>query len=287
MKAMRILAGVVVALGLGACGLASDDAEELGHTAGDVMASLDETGTGGGFAWNVAPLDRPGFDRSATDLALDLLLPSAHAATCWGQAFSACTASVRTKDFGGCTLGRSTLTGTVTLTFSEPTCLLLRSGAAVTRTADFTLTGPRDATITVSSPGGGQKVTRTQDGYTYTVLGMERVGKDAKGKTLFDIATRTTEDLVVVGLTRGERELKSGKLVVEHKVAGYSTTLQPEGLKWNGSCNCPVSGKLTGSIAGGKHDGKSASIEFTSCGSGNVTLDGEVTPVAFDRCSAL
>lgn len=286
MKAYRML--MAAALVLGGCGgTLADDAEEIGHAAADVMASLDETGTGGGFAWNVVPLDRPGFDKTAVDRALDLVLPNAYAAACWTVTFSACDAGVRTKDFGDCALGLNKLSGSVTLTFSNQACTAAAVGDSITRAADFTLTGARNATLTVSAPGGGQKVTRTADGYLYTVLGMERIGKDGKGKTVFDIGTKTLEDLVVQGYFRKDRVVKSGKLEIEHKLAGYKTVFQPENVTWDGTCNCPVSGKLTGSVVGGKNDGKSASVTFTGCGTGDVTMNGEVTPTNFDRCAKL
>ncbi len=289
MKSIRLLA--VVAVALGGCGSSGvDDVEEVGHAAADVMASLDETGTSGTLAWNAAPIDRPGFDRSIFDRASELAMPSAYAAVCWARPalqFSTCDNGVRTKDFGSCTLGLSTLEGDVTLTFSDPACTF-EVGSSVTRTADFKLTGRRNATLTVSSPGGGQRVTHTApNGYTYEVLGMERIMTSRAGETLFDIATKTDEPLVVTGTSRATRVINSGKLEIEHKLAGYTLTLVPENLTWDGTCNCPVSGKLTGSITGGKNSGDTASVEFQGCGSGTVTVGGESKTVSFDRCSLL
>jgi hypothetical protein len=284
MKSIRWLAAVAVALG--GCGQGVDEAEEVGHAAADVMASLDETGTGGGFAWNVAPIDRPGFDRNIFDKALDLAMPPAYAAACWTERFGTCNAGVMTKSFDACALGGNKLEGSVTLTFSDTTCSL-GIGSSVTRTADFTLTGRRNATLTVSAPGGGQRVTRNADGFNYAVLGMERIMKNGAGKTLFDIATKTDEDFVVKGLTRRNRVIQSGKLEIEHKLAGYTLTLVPENVTWDGTCNCPVSGKLTGTITGGKNSGDTASVEFQGCGNGTVTVGGEAKTVSFDRCAAL
>ncbi|MBI5548553.1 MAG: hypothetical protein HY901_32115 [Deltaproteobacteria bacterium] len=287
MTTMRLMAAMTMAALVGCGGLAIDETEEVGQAAADVLASFDEAGTGSGFAWNVVPLDRPGFDKSPLDRALDLAMPSAYAAACWGQSFATCNAGVRTKDFGDCALGANKLSGTVKLTFSDSGCSMAATGASVTREANFTLTGRRDATLSVTSPGGGQMATRTADGWLFKVKGMERVMKDRNDKTLFDIATHTEEDLVVQGRERFNRTIQSGKMVIEHKLAGYTTTLVPENVKWDGTCNCPVSGKLTGSITGGTSSGDSAVVEFTGCGTGKVTVGAEVKDVTFDRCAAL
>ena len=74
-------------------------------------------------------------------------------ASCWGSTFSACSAGVRTRDFGDCTLGAATLSGAVALTFNRAAlCVVVVAGDAVTRTADFTLTGPYGGTLEVTSP---------------------------------------------------------------------------------------------------------------------------------------
>ena len=113
--------------------------------------------------------------------AMDDVIPSAYAATCWEPTFSACSATgVRTKDFGGCMIGGATLAGTVTLTFNQPLCVVLTAGDAVTRTADLTLTGLYGGTLEITSPGGGQTLTKTADGFEYSVGGMERVADDGR-----------------------------------------------------------------------------------------------------------
>lgn len=285
MKAIRWAVAAVLALS--GCGAGVDEVEEVGHAAADVMASLDETGAGSAFALNVAPIERPGLGRSTLDAVLDLALPDAFAAACWSERFSACSAGVRTKTFDACGLGRNKLEGRVTLTFSDAGCSFSSAGDSVTRSADFTLTGRRNATLTVSSPGGGQRVTRNAQGFSYAVLGMERVMKNGAGETLFDIATKTDEDLVVTGSSRFNRVIHSGKLEIEHKLAGYTITLVPQNVTWDGTCNCPVSGTLAGSISGGKNSGDTATIEFQGCGNGTVTVGGETKTVAFDRCAAL
>ena len=200
-------------------------------------------------------------------------MPSAYAASCWPSTFSACDAGVRTREFADCTIGAATLEGSVTLTFTRTAaCALLTDGDAVTRTADFTLTGLYGGTLDVTSPGGGQTVTRTATGFEYTVGGMQRVLTGPGGRTWFDVTTRTTAPIVVTGSGRTDLVIASGMLEVSHNVAGYTVTLAPTNLTWNASCNCAVSGTLTGTIAGGPFDGESAAVTLTGCGQADVTM---------------
>ena len=220
--------------------------------------------------------------------AMDDVIPSAYAATCWEPTFSACSATgVRTKDFGGCMIGGATLEGTVTLTFNQPLCTVLTAGDMVTRTAALTLTGRYGGTLEITSPGGGQTLTKTADGFQYSVGGMERVVTTAGGRTLFDVATRTIAPIVVTGSSRADLKIVSGSFEIDHKVAGYKVTLTAENLAWTSSCNCASSGTLSGTVSGGKHDGKTASVMITCCGEADVTIDGETESVSMDRCALM
>ena len=92
---------------------------------------------------------------------------------------------------------------------------------------------------------------------------------------------------MVTGLTRANRVVKSGKFDVIHNLAGYTVQFVPDNVSWDGTCNCPVSGKLTGSIIAGKNVGKSAEVVFNGCGKGTVTVGTDTEDVNFDRCAAL
>jgi len=266
-----------------------DEAEQIGETVGEAMSSLDESVSGESSAallpFRRVPDDLKG---SPWQRAMDSVIPSAYAATCWEPTFSACSATgTRTKDFGGCMIGGATLEGTATLTFTQPLCTVATAGDAVTRTADLTLTGRYGGTLEITSPGGGQTLTRTADGFTYNVGGMERVVTTAGGRTLFDVATRTTAPIVVTGSSRADLKIVSGSLEIDHKIAGYKVTLTADNLAWTSSCNCASSGTLTGMVSGGKHDGKTASVIITGCGEADVTIDGETESVTMDRCSPM
>ena len=263
-----------------------DEADQIGESVGEAMSSLDES-VAGGAATAMLPYRRMPDELKGPlwRRAMDGVIPSAYAATCWEPTFSACNASgVRSKDFGGCTIGGATLDGTVTLTFNRPLCAVLTAGDAVTRTADLTLTGLYGGTLEVTSPGGGQTLTKTAAGFDYTVGGMERILTGPGGRTLFDIATRTTAPIVVTGSSRADLKIVSGSLEVDHKIAGYKVTLTADNLAWTSSCNCATSGTLTGVVSGGRYDGKSASVTLTGCGEADVTIGDETESVSLDRC---
>ncbi|HVU51760.1 MAG TPA: hypothetical protein VHL80_13785 [Polyangia bacterium] len=278
--------GAVAVLGAGGCRKPSlADQEQVGAASGEVMASLDESLDGRATTAFLTPepLRGPLWRR-----ALDALEPSAYAASCFPSTFSACAAGVRTRQYTQCSLGPSTLDGTVTLTFTRTAlCALATADDAVTRTADLTLTGPWGGTLTVSSPDGGQTLTKTAAGFEFTVAGMERVLVGPGGRTLFDISTRTTAPFVVTGSSRADLVIASGTLEVTHELAGYTVSLDASNLAWSATCNCAVSGSLTGTVTSGKLSGRSATVELKGCGRADVTIDGDTDSVTLDRCAGI
>lgn len=296
------MAGVVGAGAVGCKKAASDtDQAQVGQAVGETMASADESFQGG-TTMAMLPADRstaPALPlpmlRAPRELrgpawrrALDALVPKAYAGACLLTDFSKCADGVRTRNFGNCELGDATLDGSVTLTFSDTTaCTMTGTNASVTRTADFTLTGPYGGTLQVTSPGGGQTLTRTASGFSYHVGGMERVLTGPGGHTLFDVATDTTSDIMVTGSSRADLMISSGTLEIHHKLAGYTVTLSASNLTWTPHCNCATAGTLTGSISGGKLDGQTASVTLMGCGEAEVTLGTQTESVTLDRCVAL
>ncbi|MES1204426.1 MAG: hypothetical protein ABUS79_00690 [Pseudomonadota bacterium] len=286
---------VVAAASASGCRRMGDDYEgQIASAVGEVMAGADESVQGGTATAMGAGVPVPTL-RTPDELrgplwrrALGAIVPEAHAASCWPATLSACTGGVRTRTFESCTIGRSTLEGSVTFTFSRPmVCAAVTAGDTVTRAAAFTLTGPYGGTLEVTSPGGGQTLTRTAAGFDYSVGGMQRVLTGPGGKKLFDVSTRTTTPITVTGTSRADLVIASGALEITHNLAGYKVTLVPRNLAWSASCNCAVSGSLTGTVSGGSADGKSASVELTGCGQANVTIDGDTESVTLDRCAAI
>jgi hypothetical protein len=264
------------------------DQDQIGDAVGELMASVDESTKGSGATARLPILRMPEeLKPPVWHRMYDGFCHTAYAASCVQSLFATCNAGVRARTFNQCSIGAATLDGMVTLTFSDTrACTLVAAGDSVTRTADFTLTGPYGGTLAVSSPGGGQVLTKTATGFDYNVPGMQRVLTGPAGRKLFDISTRTTSPIHINGSSRADLTIVSGALEVSHNLAGYKVTLQPENLTWNTTCNCAVSGKLTGTVAGGgKLDGKSASVTITGCGSADVDIDGDTESVTLDRCA--
>ena len=269
------------------------DQDQIGAAVGEVMASLDEATRGSG-----ANAYRPSFPilRMPDEFrgprwrrAFDWVAPVAYAGSCVQSLFTMCSAGARARTFDQCQVGAATLNGTVTLAFSDGAgCTMSSAGQYVTRTADFALTGPYGGTLVVSAPAGGQTLTRLSDGFDYIVGGMRRVLTGPTGRALFDISTRTTAPIHLTGTSRADLVMVSGALEVSHNLAGYKVTLAPQNLAWASTCNCAVSGQLTGTIAaGGKLNGKTATVVLTGCGQADVTVDGDTESVTLDRCATL
>lgn len=296
MMARMVLApmGLLVAAAAGALGAGCRkqslaDQEQIGAAVGEVMASVDESTKGSGATARLPILRMPDELRVAPlwRQVYDGVVRTAYAGGCVQALFATCAGGVRTRTFDQCSIGAATLDGMVTLTYSDTrSCAVVAAGDSVNRSADFTLTGPWGGTLAVSSPGGGQVLTRTATGFDYAVLGMHRVLTGPGGRTLFDISTRTVSPIHLTGSSRSDLVVTSGALEVSHNLAGYKVTLVPESLSWTTTCNCAVSGKLTGTVAGsGKLDGKSASVTITGCGQAEVEIDGERESVTLDRCA--
>jgi hypothetical protein len=287
--ALLLVVPTLAAAGAGCRRAGATDQDQLGAAVGEVMASIDESTSGSGATAQLLPILRtPDALRTPRWQRLFDLVPPVYAASCWQSAFAACASGVRTRTFDACTIGPSTLTGSVSLTFSDSAaCTIAGAGESVHRMADFTLTGPYGGTLAVTSTGGGQTLTRTATGFEYTVQGMQRVLTGPGGRTLFDVSTRTTSPIAITGSSRADLVIASGALEVSHNLAGYKVTFVPENLAWSPTCNCAVSGRLTGTVQGGgsKLDGKSASIDLMGCGHADVSIDGDTESVTLDRCA--
>jgi hypothetical protein len=286
-----VLVGASLAmLAAGACRKQSlADQDQIGAAVGEVMASADESTKGSGATAQLPILRMPEEMRGPLwRQVFDGVVRTAYAGSCVQSPFASCVAGVRTRTFDTCSVGAATLDGSVTLMFSDTTsCAVAAVGDMVNRTASFTLTGPYGGTLAVSAPGGGQTLTKTATGFDYAVPGMERVLTGPGGHTLFDISTRTTTPIQITGSSRADLVIVSGALEVTHHLAGYKVTLVPQNLSWSTTCNCAVSGSLSGTVSGGKHDGKSALVTLTGCGQADVTVDGDTESVTLDRCASI
>lgn len=308
MKEIRWLKTCIFGLALLAltgCGSFKSDAEEVSQQAGDVMASMDESSGSnsgsGGFAAAQRALEvealaahqtfsrrMPAEVGQAWWQSLPLVPREASAATCAATStFGACTSNVVSRTFGGCTIGTATLSGSVTLTWSDAatdsTCQMTASSHSVTRVPAFTITGPRGGTLTVSKTGTvGQKITRgtTAGNFSFTNDGIRRVIATGSGTTLFDFTTETTTAITITGTSRSDRVVSGGVLKVTDNVNSVSCDLVPTAVTWTSTCNCASSGTWAGTCS----DGKTFSISISGCGTATATVGTTSTSVTFDRC---
>jgi hypothetical protein len=271
------------------------DQGQIGASVGEVMASADESANGGSTTAMLVPalpvlrapdVLRPPLWRRAVGALSPI--STAYAASCLPVTYSACAAGVRTATFDNCSVGAITVDGSINLSFSETAaCNIATVGDSVNRTGSLTLSA-LGGSLAITTPGGGQTLTRTATGFTFAVPGMERVLTLASGRTLFDISTMTTSPLVINGASRADMVIVGGTLVVQHNLANYSVSLTPNNLTWTPTCNCASSGSLTGTVtSSGADNGKSATVTLTGCGTADVTIDGDTESVTLDRCAAI
>lgn len=266
------------------------DIAETAQQIGDVMASVDESG--GNSNGTIATLENQRRymaikeKQLASNIAqdvFDLLTPinKAQAAACSATAFSACSSGTMVRDLNSCTIGSAVFSGNITLNFSQAACTLNTNGDYVNRNPNFTVTGRRNALLTVTKTGtNGQRMTRVASGnYNLTNDGVRRVFS-ASGSTLFDYTTTTTSAIAVTGTSRADRVMNGGSLQVVNNRTGVACTFAPNAVAWSSNCNCASSGEWTGSCS----DGKTGSVSITSCGRATITLDDDSDDLSFDRC---
>lgn len=266
------------------------DIQETGQQIGDVMASVDESGgtSNGTMAFMegqrkfmaVKDKQRP---RNIAQDVFDLFTPikSAQAVACKDTTFSACSSSSKVRDLSGCTIGSAEFTGTITLNFSDAACVMNSTNDTVDRTPNFTVTGRRNATLTVSKTGSiGQRIEKTgTSSFSFSNDGIRRVFS-ASGVDLFDFTTLTTSNITVTGTSRSDRVMTGGTLRVTNNKTSVSCDYSPSNVAWSSTCNCAISGSWTGNCS----DGKSSELNITGCGTATFTINDSSENLEFDRC---
>lgn len=226
-----------------------------------------------------------------------LIYGSAKAANCARAFDQVCNTGIKTATYGDCAISARnfSLSGSVTLTYSNNSCLL-GVGDYVTRTYDDTISGPRSGAIQTTSAlranylgtqiGGGGKLTHTGATlWTMDLLGKHKIGT-RNGRTLFDVSARTTTPIQVTStLSRSGRTITAGALEVSHNLAKFTATMtvnasQP--LVWSSLCCHPISGSFdtvyTGAITG------SSTITFNGCGTAQLSKDGSTRTLSLGYC---
>lgn len=273
------------------------DIEETAQQLGDMMASLDESS--GNTSGTLSRLEGEyrTFARvmptaiGGTSIG-SLVLPSAQAADCvTASNFGTCSVNTITRTFNGCTIGGATLNGTVTLTWggSSTSCQMNSAGATVARSPNFTITGRRSATLSVSkssTTGTGQQLiwvsgSGTSKVFTFTSDGIRRV-ITVGGSTPYDFTTATTSAITITGTTRASRVMTGGAVRVTDNLTSVTCDYSPSNVTWSSSsCNCPTSGSWSGSCS----NGKTSALTITGCGTATYTLGDQSQSFSFDRCS--
>lgn len=286
----KIISLLIFAFIFEACSEVEDaaDIQETAQQIGDVMASVDESGgdSNGTMAFNegqrrfIARREQnvQGLFLNDVYSFLNPVKPT-EAAACSTTSFSACNAGQRVRDLNNCTIGSAIFTGDVTLTFSNP-CSLSSNGDFVHREPNFTVSGRRGATLTVTKSGThGQTTTRTPAGFNFANDGIRRVFT-LSGETLFDYTTSTTSNILVTGTSRANRVMDGGNLRILNNRTAVTCNYVPNDVTWSSTCNCASSGSWTGSCS----DGKTTAVRITGCGTATVTMGEESEDFSFDRC---
>lgn len=291
------------------------DIEETAQQIGDVMASMDEQGGDDGSVVASENIRiRKTFERynqdppaSVANNVMSILVSPAEAVACYtsgvGYGWGTCTGRTLTRSFNDCSIGTTAvLSGDVTLTWSGSGTNCTWGGApvagdAIKRVPNFTITGRRGATLTVSAKkvdgttvSNGQLLSFVSGSspnmvFNFTNDGVRRKFTSVAGATLFDQTTTVASGtpIVVTGNSRSNRIMNGGFLVVTDTLNGVICQFSPSNVTWNSTaCNCPVQGSWSGSC----DNGKSVSLDITGCGTGTYSEGSETTSVTFDRCSS-
>lgn len=266
------------------------DIQETAQQIGDVMASLDESGGNANGSMAFMEGQRKFMARKEKQLprntvqdVFDLFTPikSVQAVGCEQTSFSACSSSTRVRDLNGCNIGSAVFSGTITLNFSNASCLMSSTNDRVDRTPNFTVEGRRQATLTSTKVGSfGQRIEKTgTNSFVLSNDGVRRVFT-ASGVDLFDFTTRTTSNIIVTGTTRADRVMSGGTLRVTNNKSTVTCDYSPNNVRWSSTCNCASSGSWTGTCS----NGNSSDLTITGCGRATFTMNDSTEDLEFDRC---
>ena len=225
----------------------------------------------------------------------DILMPKAYAATCSRAVLESCSSGVKSANYSDCDISGTllSLNGNVTLTYSDAGCGMASASDNVSRTYDYTISGPRGGNLRVfstaqndyrgNSISGGGKLTNTGSAWEIQVLGKNKILKTAGGLTIMSHSIRTLSNVTVTGgITRASRTMSGGQLEVNHNLAQFSAIYTPNNLQWSSTCCHPVSGNLSityeGTVTG------TGSVVFNGCGSATVTKDDQSRQINLSYC---
>ena len=186
------------------------------------------------------------------------IVRSSGAVSCTTAYFSACDNSTgtRVRRFDSCSRAESLWQGSVTLSYSNSSCEMDADDSVTRTVSNLVVTGPAGGNIAVNTDAttaydgteiqGGQKLTRITDGYSFEVLGVNRVGTYPNGTTAFNISRKTTAPILFTGSSRADRVVQEGGIKTYHNLAKYSVSWVLSDIRWSASCRCPVAGVASG-----------------------------------------
>jgi hypothetical protein len=212
-------------------------------------------------------------------------------------ALDTCSASgTKTATYYGCQSWGGTILGTVTLGFSNTTCLLDISGADMIRKVILTREGLPAGTMYTDSTNGSTTYTGNTvpagtelsyqgvGSYFLTLLGVRKTLNDPSGNTIYDLIAQTSSPISVTGSLLGARVADGGALVVFHNTSQYTATFSPSLLGYTDPTCChPVSGSMSISYAGSVSG--TATVTFNpTCGSETFQMNGATDTIQLAGC---
>ncbi len=297
---MKKLLILLIAIAVTSCKKANEDiysvdsTAEAGQQVGDAMAAIDESGgaTNGGIAKLDFQANQRAFARiapnhiSTSQALINRFFSKAEATSCSAVTFSNCASNQKVRTFDGCTTyAGGQMSGNITLNFSgtgASSCTIPAANDVVSRVPNFSITGLRGATFSVSATSSGQSLTRSgSTTFNFTNSGIRRSFVTPKGDTILDITTATGSAIQVTGNNRANRTVNGGSLIVTNNISGVSCTLTPSSVQWSSGCNCPTAGQWAGSCS----DSSQFTVAFgNTCGEATVTKGSGSSTIVMDRC---
>lgn len=204
-------------------------------------------------------------------------------AACSVSSLRSCSGANCTVNWGDCSVGTITMSGTWSEVFSSAGCASsFTNSCSLTRTtSDSTATFASGGYITtsteahttysgVSIPSTGTTISLSGGTRTITINGLHKVRKLRTGATWSDHSI--TGSLTVTGSKPTSNRVVSGNITVYHNRADYTVVNTFNSVTWgDSSCKFPTSGSITAALSGSLSGSKT--LTFTST-CGTATLEG-------------